>query len=165
MKVIFIILILIITLIALDIWSTSRRTKVNPNIWSIDIEKETVNNSNWRTVLNTSKNAQLTVMSIPVGEELGWEVHHDSDQLFRTEKGKGVIWEAKKSPLENPQNNSFQRIDFSKNRFVFIPKGLHHNVVNNGDEPLKFYTIYSPPHHPFDRIDVTKEDEAEHFYA
>jgi mannose-6-phosphate isomerase-like protein (cupin superfamily) len=47
-----------------------------------------------------------------------------------------------------------------------VPAGTWHNVVNSGDEDLRLYTIYAPPHHPDGTIHETKADadaaEAEH---
>ena len=43
---------------------------------------------------------------------------------------------------------------------------MDHNVVNTGDEPLKFYTVYSPPEHKDGVAHVTKDDataDEEHF--
>src|SRR5690606_35707822 len=47
--------------------------------WSANIEDETTNNATFRTVLFTGKLMQLTVMSIGVGEEIGLEIHDDTD--------------------------------------------------------------------------------------
>lgn len=30
---------------------------------------------------------------------------------------------------------------------ILIPKGTYHNVINIGQEDLKIYSIYVPPHH------------------
>jgi len=41
---------------------------------------------------------------------------------------------------------------------VVVPAGAEHNVINIGSEPLKIYTIYSPPNHPDGTIHKTKEE-------
>ena len=41
---------------------------------------------------------------------------------------------------------------------IFIPKGTWHNVINTGYMPLKLYSIYSPPNHPFGTVHQTKAD-------
>lgn len=41
----------------------------------INIEKATMQNDNFRKVLNTAQNSQLVVMSLLPGEEIGAEVH------------------------------------------------------------------------------------------
>jgi len=47
---------------------------------------------------------------------------------------------------------------------AFIPAGKWHNVINTGDEPLKLYSIYAKPEHPFGTVHETYEEamEAEH---
>jgi mannose-6-phosphate isomerase-like protein (cupin superfamily) len=57
-----------------------------------NIEDLTKENSDFRRVLYTAKRIQLVLMALRPGEEIGEEVHHDRDQFFRVEKGKGEIW-------------------------------------------------------------------------
>lgn len=52
-----------------------------------NIEKDTLENSNFRKVLYTSKHSQLVLMSLEPEEEIGMEAHPDNDQFFRFEKG------------------------------------------------------------------------------
>lgn len=119
-----------------------------------NIEKDTLENSNFRKVLFTAKHMQLVVMSIPVGGDIGMEVHGDIDQFIRVEKGKAkAILNGVETELED---------DFS----VIIPAGTEHNIVNAGDEDLKLYTIYAKPEHKKGSIHATKEvaeAEGEHF--
>src|SRR3989344_7896509 len=100
------------------------------------IEKATLENSNFRQVLYTSKHSQLVLMSLAPSEEIGMEVHQDNDQFFRFEKGQGqcII-----------DGNEYEITDGSA---VVVPAGAQHNIINvSGSEPLKLYTIYSPAHH------------------
>jgi hypothetical protein len=46
-----------------------------------NLESLTVNNDNFRSVLDTVKNCQLVLMSLKPGEEIGAEVH-TLDQFF-----------------------------------------------------------------------------------
>lgn len=118
------------------------------------IEKLSLENENFRTVLYTAKNSQLVVMSIPVGEDIGEEVHH-LDQFIRCEKGNG------KAVLDGVEHNIHDGVA------VVVPSGARHNIINTGAEPLKLYTIYSPPNHKDGIIHRTKSeaeaDESEHF--
>ncbi|MGZ4848667.1 MAG: cupin domain-containing protein, partial [Halobacteriota archaeon] len=57
--------------------------------FSTDIEAATLENSNFRKVLNTSKHSQLVLMSLKPEEDIGMEVHEENDQFFRFEKGQG----------------------------------------------------------------------------
>ena len=51
------------------------------------IEKQTLKNTYFRQVLFTGKHAQLVVMCLQPGEEIGNEVHSTVDQFFRIEQG------------------------------------------------------------------------------
>ncbi len=117
-----------------------------------NIEKETLENENFRKVLYTSSYSQLVVMSLKPGEEIGSEVH-GLDQFIRIEKGKAkVVLNGNEHELED---------DFA----VVIPAGVEHNVINiSENETLKLYTIYSPPEHKDGTVHPSKEDaQEEHF--
>jgi len=119
-----------------------------------NIEKDTLKNTNFRKVLYTGKNSQLVLMSLKVGEGIGEEIHDDTDQFFRVEKGKGSV-----------VINGIEQ-DISDGSAILIPQGAKHNVINVGQEPLSLYTIYSPPHHKDGIIHKTKEEaeaDKEHF--
>lgn len=112
-----------------------------------DIEKQTIDNTEYRKVLYTGDNSQLVVMSLKPQEEIGIEIH-DVDQFFRFEKGKGEV---------TVNTEVYQVSDGSS---VIVPANASHNIKNVGDEDLKFYTIYSPPHHK-DGIEFQTKAEAE----
>lgn len=153
----FILIILLLVVVAL-LWLSTQEgiyhLTTDPKVWGVNIERETVDNKDWRRVIYTSKNAQMTVMSVPVGDSLGWEVHPENDQYFRTESGTGEVWTS-----NDKKHEKYEVTDLSKDHFAFVPKGVYHNVVNKGNDELKFYTIYAPPHHPPNRVDRTKQDE------
>lgn len=118
----------------------------------VNIESKTVNNDNFRTTLWTGAHLQLTLMSIPVGGDIGLEVHPKNDQFLRLEKGKGrVQMGPKKSEL------TFER-DVEDDWAILVPAGTWHNVTNIGDEPLKVYAIYAPPEHPAGTVHATQEE-------
>lgn len=110
-----------------------------------NIEKETLQNNNFRTVLFTSKFMQLVVMSIPTEGDIGMEIHQ-IDQLIRVEKGNA------KSILNGVDRN------LTDGDVVIIPAGTEHNILNTGDEDLKLYTVYATPNHKRGTIHKTKED-------
>ncbi|MFI5205346.1 MAG: cupin domain-containing protein [Candidatus Paceibacterales bacterium] len=110
-----------------------------------NIEKETVENNNFRKVVYTAKHSQLVVMSLLPGEEIGEEVH-DVDQFLRIEMGKG------KAVLDGVEHDVHD--DFA----IVVPAGARHNVINNNDGQMKLYTIYSGPEHLKDTVHVTKAD-------
>jgi len=112
-----------------------------------NIEKDTVENSNFRKVLYTSKHSQLVLMSLKPGEEIGMEVHPDNDQFFRFEKGNG------KCIIDG---NEYEVTDGVA---IVVPAGAEHNVINiSQSEDLKLYTIYSPAHHKDGIVRATKEE-------
>ncbi|MGD9055821.1 MAG: cupin domain-containing protein [Desulfobacterales bacterium] len=117
------------------------------NGFVINIEKATMENDNFRKVLNTAENSQLVVMSLLPGEDIGSEVH-DLDQFIRFESGRGkVILDGKEYEVED---------DWA----VVIPAGVEHNVINtSGNEKMKLYSIYSPPEHPEGTVHPTKADD------
>ena len=41
---------------------------------------------------------------------------------------------------------------------IVIPAGKWHNLTNTGDVPLKLYSIYAPPQHPFGTVHETKAE-------
>ncbi|MFY0521585.1 cupin domain-containing protein [Lysinibacillus sp. UGB7] len=125
-----------------------------PNPFVIDIEKITKQNNNYRTALWTGPNLQVTVMSLEVGEDIGLEVHPNVDQFLRIEQGQGIVQMGPSKDNLNFQRNIYE--DFA----IMVPAGTWHNVTNTGNEPLKLYSIYAPPNHPFGTVHVTKADAA-----
>ena len=112
-----------------------------------NIEKDTLENENFRKVLYTSKHSQLVLMSLKPKEEIGMEVHPDNDQFFRFEKGTGKVI---------IDGNEYNVSDGSA---IVVPAGAEHNVINTSEtEELKLYTIYSPPHHKDGIVRTTKEE-------
>ena len=126
--------------------------------WVGDIEHETIENETFRTVLWTGDHSQLTVMSIPAGEDIGKEVHPDHDQFLRIEQGSGRV---EMGPSENEVELTQ---DVGADWAIVVPAGVWHNVVNTGDGELKVYSIYSPAQHPPGTVHPTKADAeaAEH---
>jgi mannose-6-phosphate isomerase-like protein (cupin superfamily) len=120
--------------------------------WIGDIEEATKENSTFRTVLFTGEHAQLTVMSLAPGEDIGREMHPDRDQFLRLEKGHArVEFGRSKDAVDETQ-------DVEKDWAVVVPAGVWHNVVNTGEKELKLYSLYSPPEHPAGTVHRTKAD-------
>ena len=115
--------------------------------FSNNIEKATLENSNFRKVLYTSKHSQLVLMSLKPGEDIGMEVHEENDQFFRFEKGQG------KCIIDGNEYNVGDGVA------VVVPSGAKHNIINTSKtDYLKLYTIYSPPHHKNGINRATKEE-------
>jgi len=112
------------------------------------IEALTLSNDYFRQVLFTGKYAQLVVMCLQAGEEIGNEVHPNVDQFFRIEQGEAtfVFNENEKHLAKNGDA-------------VIVPAGTYHNVINSSNKKkLKLYTIYSPPNHPDKTVHKTKAE-------
>lgn len=120
----------------------------------IDIEDMTDDNTNYRTVIWTGSHLQLALMSIGVGEDIGLEMHPDVDQFIRLEQGHGEV------RMGSRQDSLEERAMVSEEQAVIVPAGTWHNIINTGDEPMKLYTIYAPPHHPANTVHRTKADAA-----
>jgi len=111
------------------------------------IEKDTLENENFRKVLYTGKHCQLVLMGLQPNEEIGMEVHPDNDQFFRFETGTGKVI---------IDGNEYNVTDGDA---IIVPAGTEHNVMNTSDsEPLKLYTIYAPPHHQDGVVRATKAE-------
>ena len=118
----------------------------------INIHKETQCNQNFRTTIWTGEQLQVTVMSIPVGGEIGLEMHDDLDQFIRVESGCAKVYMGK-----TKQDVKFiERAN--SNYAIVVPAGTWHNVINACSCPLKVYSVYAPPKHPFGTIHKTKLD-------
>ncbi|WP_010096221.1 cupin domain-containing protein [Ornithinibacillus scapharcae] len=123
-----------------------------PNPFVVDIEAASEQNKNYRTALWTGEHLQVTVMSIPVGGDIGLEVHHDTDQFLRVEEGQGVVRMGK-----SRDNLTLER-KVREDSAIMVPAGTWHNLINTGNEPIKLYTIYAPPHHPRGTVQRTKAE-------
>ena len=118
-----------------------------------DLESIATRNEDFRKVLYTAQHCQLVVMALKPKEEIGAEVHK-LDQFFRVEQGSG------KAVLDGV------RTAIHSGYAVVVPAGARHNIINTGTEPLKLYTIYSPPNHRDGVVHHTRADaeaDTEHF--
>lgn len=112
-----------------------------------NIEKDTLENTNFRKVLYTGKHLQLVLMSLKVGEDIGAEIHENNDQFFRFESGTGkVIIDGHEYEVKDGD-------------VVVVPAGAKHNIINTDSAAeLKMYTIYGPPNHQDKIVKATKEE-------
>jgi len=117
------------------------------NGYHVDLEKKSEINENFREVLFTSPHFQLVVMSLEPAEDIGLEMHIETDQFFRVEEGEG------KAVLDG------EEISLEEGSAIVIPAGTEHNVINTSSrKALKMYTLYSPPQHPNGVIHKTKAE-------
>lgn len=115
-----------------------------------DMERDALENSNYRKVLYTGEHMQLVLMSLKPGEEIGDEIHLKSDQFFRFEQGKGRC----------TVNETVYEV--SSGDIVLVPAGAKHNVLNtDATTDLKLYTIYASPNHKDGVVRATKKEADE----
>ena len=116
----------------------------------VNINEATRQNKYYRKAIWTGNHLQVTLMSINVGEDIGLEVHPTVDQFLRVEDGKGIV---RMGPRKD-------HLDFEErvtdDYAIMVPAGTWHNVINTGNKPLKLYSIYAPPNHPFGTVHKTK---------
>lgn len=125
---------------------------------TVNMEQVTRLNPHFRTALWTGKYLQVTLMRIPVGGEIGLEMHPDVDQLLRIESGRGLV----KMGCDKECLNYRKTVD---SQFaVIVPAGTWHNLINTGNTALTLYSVYAPPQHPYGTVHRTKaeSDAAEH---
>jgi mannose-6-phosphate isomerase-like protein (cupin superfamily) len=132
--------------------SRYRLRDYGPEPYVVNIEEITEQNDNFRLALWTGEHFQATLMSIGVGEDIGLELHEDTDQFFRIEQGQGIVRMG-----DTPDNLDFQAYVY-EDYAIFVPAGKWHNLINTGNVPIKLYSIYAPPHHPHGTIHRTKKD-------
>ena len=114
-------------------------------------------NQNFRTAFWTGDHLQLTVMSIPVGGEVGLEIHSDIEQFLRIEEGEAEVF------MGDEKDNLNYIRKAGADDAIFVPTGKWHNIKNTGDKPLKLYSIYAKPEHKHGTIHQTKaESDADH---
>ncbi|PIV90660.1 cupin domain-containing protein [Candidatus Gracilibacteria bacterium CG17_big_fil_post_rev_8_21_14_2_50_48_13] len=116
-----------------------------------NIEKATLENTDYRRVLYTTHGLQLVLMHLEPGVEIGMETH-GLDQFLRIESGSGTaLLEGKEQALKDDD-------------VLIIPRGTAHNIINTGSTPLKLYSVYGPAEHKDGIVQHTKADEAEEHF-
>lgn len=127
--------------------SVSNLKNTDKTGFETNIEKDALENTNYRKVLYTGEHMQLVIMTLKPGEEIGEETHLKSDQFFRFESGHGKC----------TVNGKYYEV--TAGDVVLVPWGAKHNVINTDPvESLKLYTIYAAPNHKDGIVRATKEE-------
>ncbi len=135
-----------------DEYSLFKPKDYGPEPFVININEASKENDNFRTALWTGKHLQVTLMSIPVGEEIGLEIHPNLDQFIRIEAGEGLV------KMGDKKDKLYFQEKVSDDFAIVIPAGKWHNLINTGNIPIKLYSIYAPPQHPFGTVHKTKAE-------
>ncbi|MGN0481641.1 MAG: cupin domain-containing protein [Lachnospiraceae bacterium] len=131
---------------------------MGPRPYVTNVPQKARQNTNYRSTLWTGCNAQMTLMCIMPGSDIGLENHKDTDQFVRVEQGMGLV---KMGACED--RPEFQaRVVMGDT--IFVPAGTFHNVINIGKIPLKLSSVYAPPHHPAGTVHHTKKDSEKEDY-
>lgn len=118
----------------------------------VNIEKAALYNDFFRRELWTGEHLQITVMAIPVGGEVGKEVHEDLDQFLVVAQGSAAVFMG-----ESEETLSYVG-SAGRGDGILVPAGTHHNLLNDARVPLKLYSVYAPPKHPVGTLQKTKAD-------
>ena len=129
---------------------TADRIKdIGPKPQSFDIERATKQNKYYRSVAWSGRYLQVTLMSIPVGGDIGLEAHPETDQFLRLGAGSGRV---QMGPAQDKL--TFEK-EVSDGWCVLVPAGTWHNITNIGATPMQVYAIYAPAHHTPDKVQAT----------
>lgn len=122
---------------------------IGPQPNAFDIERATKDNANYRSVAWSGRYLQVTLMSIPVGGDVGLEAHPQTDQFLRLDAGHGLA----QMGVAKDQLTFEQEV--SDGWCVLVPAGTWHNITNTGKTPMQLYAIYAPAHHAPDNVQAT----------
>jgi mannose-6-phosphate isomerase-like protein (cupin superfamily) len=114
-----------------------------------DIEQATQDNTDYRSVAWSGRYLQVTLMSIPVGGDIGLEMHAETDQFLRLEAGTGRV---QMGPSKHQLTLDSTVTD---GWCALVPAGTWHNITNTGTKPMQVYAIYAPAHHKPGKIQPT----------
>ncbi|KIL51449.1 hypothetical protein KP77_09610 [Jeotgalibacillus alimentarius] len=123
-----------------------------PEPFVTNIHADAMQNNAFRRSLWTGEYLQVTLMNLMPGECIGLEMHPNVDQFLRVEHGEGLVQMGAKKDEMNYMCHVFEDCA------IVIPAGTWHNLTNTGCMPLKLYSIYAPPNHPFGTVHQTKAD-------
>lgn len=115
-----------------------------------NVQQSALENNNFRKVLFTNEHSQVVLMSLPSGEDIGREVHEHVDQVLVFVKGTGQA-------VVGGETHNIEAGDM-----FAVPAGVEHDFTNTGDEPMKLFTVYSPPEHPDAVVHATRADALAH---
>lgn len=116
------------------------------------LRKDAYLNTNFRTAAWTGTHLQLTLMNIPASGEIGLERHDDLDQLLYIESGCARVYMGETKECVKCVSA------VGSGSAVIIPAGTWHNLINVQNAPVKLFSVYAPPQHPFCTVHKSKLD-------
>lgn len=137
--------------------AATRIEDIGPKPQSFDMESAAKENTSYRSVAWSGRYLQVTLMSIPVGGDIGLEAHPQTDQFLRLDAGSGLV----QMGTAKDQLSFEQKV--SNGWCVLVPAGTWHNITNTGTTPMQVYAIYAPAHHAPNKVQATEAvAEADH---
>lgn len=130
--------------------NADRIKDIGPQPQAFDLERATKGNGDYRSVAWSGRYLQVTLMSIPVGGDIGLEVHPQTDQFLRLESGSG------RAQMGVAKDSLMFDQEVSDGWCVLVPAGVWHNVTNTGAAPMQVYSIYAPAHHRPGKVQATQ---------
>jgi mannose-6-phosphate isomerase-like protein (cupin superfamily) len=127
----------------------ARIVDIGPKAQWFDIEQATNENPDYRAVAWSGRYLQVTLMSIPVGGDIGLEAHPETDQFLRLEAGNGRV------QMGDTKDQLTVDEKVSDGWCVLVPAGTWHNITNIGAMPIQLYAIYAPAHHSPGKLQPT----------
>lgn len=115
-----------------------------------DVVAHALRCDDYRHVLATGPFSQLVTMCLQPGVAIGMEVHADADQMLV------VVAGAATAELDGVVSHA------GPGQLVYVPAGVEHDIRNDGAEPVRLYTIYTPAEHPDGLVQPTKESALEY---
>ena len=97
----------------------------------------------FREALWTGEYMQAVRMNVPAGEDIGKEIHQDTDQLITVTDGRAEVL------IGRSEDRLSSMGEMRSGDSVIIPAGYWHNLINRSGIPLRLISVYSPPHHPY----------------
>jgi mannose-6-phosphate isomerase-like protein (cupin superfamily) len=116
------------------------------SMYKVTVATVAEQSGDFRRVLWTGSHAQLVIMTIPPGGEIGDETHQNTDQILTFVSGSGEA------------DVAGQTLSVAQGDLVAVPAGTRHNFRNTGVNPLVLYTVYGPPEHADGAVHATKQD-------
>jgi len=130
--------------------SVARIKDIGPQPQAFDIEEASRDNTSYRSVAWSGRYLQVTLMSIPVGGDIGLEVHPQADQFLRLDAGSGRV------QMGDAKDKLTFDKEVSDGWCVLVPAGTWHNITNKGTTPMQVYAVYAPAHHKPDEVQLTE---------
>ena len=129
--------------------ANDRLTDIGPQPQAFDIDRATKDNKDYRSVAWSGPYLQVTLMSIPVGGDIGLEAHPQTDQFLRLDAGRGRV------QMGGAKDKLTFEKEVSDGWCVLVPAGTWHNIINTGTTPMQLYAIYAPAHHKPNKVHAT----------